>query len=113
MLFRSIVLSHIDIGGGLGISYDKEEGPDKSLFISTIVDLLKPLETTILIEPGRSIVGEAGLLVSKVINTKKSTSKNFIIVDAGMTDLLRPPLRGRQALRIIPLLLHCLECAKF
>ena len=54
--------------------------------------MLKPLATTILIEPGRSIVGEAGLLVSKVINTKKSSSKNFVVVDAGMTDLLRPPL---------------------
>ena len=89
---NNIKLSHIDIGGGLGISYNNEESPDKSLFISTILDLLKPLETTILIEPGRSIVGEAGLLVSKVINTKKSSSKNFVIVDAGMTDLLRPPL---------------------
>ena len=89
---NDIKLSHIDIGGGLGISYNNEESPDKSLFISTILDLLKPLETTILIEPGRSIVGEAGLLVSKVINTKKSSSKNFVIVDAGMTDLLRPPL---------------------
>ena len=89
---NNIKLSHIDIGGGLGIPYDNEKSPDKSLFISEIVDLLKPLATTILIEPGRSIVGEAGLLISKVINTKKSTSKNFIIVDAGMTDLLRPPL---------------------
>ena len=89
---NNIKLSHIDIGGGLGIPYDNEKSPDKSLFISEIVDLLKPLGTTILIEPGRSIVGEAGLLISKVINTKKSTSKNFIIVDAGMTDLLRPPL---------------------
>ena len=89
---NNIKLSHIDIGGGLGIPYDNEKTPDKSIFISEIVDLLKPLATTILIEPGRSIVGEAGLLISKVINTKKSTSKNFIIVDAGMTDLLRPPL---------------------
>jgi len=89
---NNIKLSHIDIGGGLGISYNNEESPDKSLFISTILDLLKPLATTILIEPGRSIVGEAGLLVSKVINTKKSSSKNFVVVDAGMTDLLRPPL---------------------
>ena len=89
---NNIKLSHIDIGGGLGIPYDNEKSPDKSLFISEIVDLLKPLATTILIEPGRSIVGEAGLLISKVINTKKSTSKNFVIVDAGMTDLLRPPL---------------------
>ena len=89
---NNIKLSHIDIGGGLGIPYDNEKIPDKSIFISEIVDLLKPLATTILIEPGRSIVGEAGLLISKVINTKKSASKNFIIVDAGMTDLLRPPL---------------------
>ena len=89
---NNIILSHIDIGGGLGIKYENEISPDKNLFISSITDLLKPFDVTILIEPGRSIVGEAGLLISKVINTKKTTSKEFIIVDAGMNDLLRPPL---------------------
>ena len=89
---NNIQLNHIDIGGGLGISYNNEESPNKSEFISRIIDLLKPLATTILIEPGRSIVGEAGILVSKVINTKSTPSKKFIIVDAGMSDLLRPPL---------------------
>ena len=89
---NNIILSHIDIGGGLGIKYENEISPDKNLFISSITDLLKPFDVTILIEPGRSIVGEAGLLISKVINTKKTTSKEFMIVDAGMNDLLRPPL---------------------
>ena len=89
---NNITLRHIDIGGGLGIKYENEISPDKNLFISSITDLLKPFDVTILIEPGRSIVGEAGLLISKVINTKKTTSKEFIIVDAGMNDLLRPPL---------------------
>ncbi|MBT4462302.1 MAG: diaminopimelate decarboxylase [Gammaproteobacteria bacterium] len=89
---NNIQLNHIDIGGGLGISYNNEESPNKSEFISRIIDLLKPLATTILIEPGRSIVGEAGILVSKVVNTKSTPSKKFIIVDAGMSDLLRPPL---------------------
>ena len=89
---NNIMLRHIDIGGGLGINYENEISPDKNTFISSITDLLKPFDVTILIEPGRSIVGEAGLLISKVINTKKTPSKEFIIVDAGMNDLLRPPL---------------------
>ena len=89
---NNITLRHIDIGGGLGIKYKDEISPDKNIFISSITDLLKPFDVTILIEPGRSIVGEAGLLVSKVINTKKTPSKEFIIVDAGMNDFLRPPL---------------------
>ena len=89
---NNIILRHIDIGGGLGIKYKDEISPDKNIFISSITDLLKPFDITILIEPGRSIVGEAGLLISKVINTKKTTSKEFIIVDAGMNDFLRPPL---------------------
>jgi diaminopimelate decarboxylase len=89
---NNIILSHIDIGGGLGIKYHNEIKPDKNTFISSIIKLLQPYDVTILIEPGRSIVGEAGLLISKVLNTKKTTSKEFIIVDAGMNDLLRPPL---------------------
>ena len=89
---KNILLSHIDIGGGLGIAYDNEESINKKTFITSVIKLLEPLSIKILIEPGRSIIGEAGLLIAKVINTKKSSNKNFVIVDAGMNDLLRPPL---------------------
>tara|TARA_Y100000992_G_scaffold13486_1_gene8018 strand:- start:153 stop:1397 length:1245 start_codon:yes stop_codon:yes gene_type:complete len=87
-----IELEHIDIGGGLGISYDKKPIVSKEDFSKEILKLVEPLELKLLIEPGRSIVGDAGILVTKVINTKKSPSKNFLIVDAGMNDLIRPPL---------------------
>ena len=87
-----IELEHIDIGGGLGISYDKKLIVSKEDFSKEILKLVEPLDLKLLIEPGRSIVGDAGILVTKVINTKKSPSKNFLIVDAGMNDLIRPPL---------------------
>ena len=87
-----IELEHIDIGGGLGISYDKKPIVSKEDFSKEILKLVEPLELKLLIEPGRSIVGDAGILVTKVINTKKSPSKNFLIVDAEMNDLIRPPL---------------------
>ena len=87
-----IELEHIDIGGGLGISYDKKPIVSKEDFSKEILKAVKPLDLKLLIEPGRSIVGDAGILVTKVINTKKSPSKNFLIVDAGMNDLIRPPL---------------------
>ena len=87
-----IELEHIDIGGGLGISYDKKPIVSKEDFSKEILKLVEPLDLKLLIEPGRSIVGDAGILVTKVINTKKSPSKNFLIVDAGMNDLIRPPL---------------------
>ena len=87
-----IELEHIDIGGGLGISYDKKPIVSKEDFSKEILKFVEPLDLKLLIEPGRSIVGDAGILVTKVINTKKSPSKNFLIVDAGMNDLIRPPL---------------------
>ena len=89
-----IELEHIDIGGGLGISYDKKPIVSKEDFSKEILKFVEPLDLKLLIEPGRSIVGDAGILVTKVINTKKSPSKNFLIVDAGMNDLIRPPLYG-------------------
>jgi diaminopimelate decarboxylase len=89
---KNIKINHIDIGGGLGISYNDEKLPSKSDFVDSITNIIKPLGLKILIEPGRSIVGDAGLLISKVLYTKTTSEKNFAIVDAGMNDLLRPPL---------------------
>ena len=87
-----INLTHIDIGGGLGISYENEKSVSKEIFISKIREIIGTRKLSLIIEPGRSIVGEAGLLVSRVINIKKSSTKNFVIADAGMNDLIRPPL---------------------
>ena len=89
---KDIKIDHIDIGGGLGILYSDEKLPSKANFINSITKIIKPFGLKILIEPGRSIVGNAGILISKVLYTKTTPTKNFAIVDAGMNDLLRPPL---------------------
>ena len=87
-----IVLKHIDIGGGLGISYQNESTVSKATFVTEIINAIGERNLSIIVEPGRSIVGESGLLVSKVTNIKKTSLKNFAVMDAGMNDLLRPPL---------------------
>ena len=89
---KDIKIGHIDIGGGLGILYSDEKLPSKANFIDSITKIIKPFGLKILIEPGRSIVGNAGILISKVLYTKITPTKNFAIVDAGMNDLIRPPL---------------------
>ena len=89
---QGIVLRHIDIGGGLGISYQNESTVSKDTFVTEIINAIGERNLSIIVEPGRSIVGESGLLVSKVTNIKKTPFKNFAVMDAGMNDLLRPPL---------------------
>jgi diaminopimelate decarboxylase len=89
---KDIKIDHIDIGGGLGILYSDEKLPSKADFVDLITNIIKPFDLKILIEPGRSIVGNAGLLISKVLYTKTTPTKNFAIVDAGMNDFIRPPL---------------------
>ena len=89
---QGIRLSHIDIGGGLGIAYQNESTVSKDTFVSDIINTIGGRNLSIIVEPGRSIVGESGLLVSKVTNIKKTSLKNFAVMDAGMNDLLRPPL---------------------
>lgn len=85
-------IQYIDLGGGLGIVYDKEEPPLPEEYSSVITEELKNLPLTLILEPGRVIVGNAGILVTKVLYTKKTKEKNFIIVDAGMNDLIRPAI---------------------
>ena len=87
-----IPLKHIDIGGGLGISYEGEPIIDKNIYISEVIKIIGDRKLSLVIEPGRSIVGEAGLLITKIINIKESSTKSFAITDAGMNDMLRPPL---------------------
>ncbi|MBL6700483.1 MAG: diaminopimelate decarboxylase [Gammaproteobacteria bacterium] len=89
---KGISISHIDVGGGLGIKYQDENIINKDFFISTIVSELKDLNIMILFEPGRSIVGDCGILVSRVQYVKESDEKSFLILDASMSELIRPPL---------------------
>jgi diaminopimelate decarboxylase len=86
-------LNYIDVGGGLGIRYKDEQPPTPQELFARLKKII-PKETTIICEPGRSIVGNAGILVCKVLYHKKVKNKNFIIVDASMTDLIRPTFYG-------------------
>ena len=89
-----ISIRYLDLGGGLGIQYDKEEPPTPSEYGDKLVEQLKGLDCTLILEPGRVLVWNAGILVTKVLYTKVGDGKHFIIVDAGMNDLARPSLYG-------------------
>ncbi|NBT40390.1 MAG: diaminopimelate decarboxylase [Alphaproteobacteria bacterium] len=87
-------ISHIDLGGGLGISYDQDQAPPPSpdAYAAVLAPKIKGIDATIAFEPGRLIAGNAGLLVSQVIYEKPTAAKNFLIIDAAMNDLMRPAL---------------------
>jgi diaminopimelate decarboxylase len=87
-------LKYLNIGGGLGIDYEREGDPIPSPadLINTIRPQLVAAGLTIVIEPGRSLIGNAGLMVSEVIGVKTNGSKNFIVVDGSMAELIRPAL---------------------
>src|SRR5579863_722427 len=87
-------ISHIDVGGGLGIPYreDNEPPPDPDAYAAIVKRATKNLNCKLIFEPGRLIVGNAGILVTRVIYVKRGEAKTFIIVDAGMNDLVRPTL---------------------
>ena len=87
-----IEIKYLDLGGGLGITYDQEDAPHPSEYAKAIMEASKDLHCTFILEPGRVIVGNAGILVTEVIYTKSNDEKNFIIIDAGMNDLIRPSL---------------------
>ncbi len=87
-------IRHLDLGGGLGITYNDESPPHPRDYSKAIYHLVTDLGCTILLEPGRVIVGNAGILVARVLLTKQIGDKNFVVVDAGMNDLLRPSLYG-------------------
>lgn len=87
-------IRYMDMGGGLGITYDKEEPPHPSKYGEAVIQGTKGLDVTLIFEPGRSMVGNAGILATKVVYTKKGSEKNFVIVDAAMNDLARPSLYG-------------------
>jgi diaminopimelate decarboxylase len=87
---QGIEIQCLDVGGGLGIPYKDEEPPVPTDLARSLIPLLKKRKLTLIIEPGRSIVGNAGILVTKALYIKKGEGKEFVIVDAGMNDLIRP-----------------------
>lgn len=91
---EAIDIQYLNIGGGLGIIYNNEKPQTAEEFAGKILPLLKSTGLKIILEPGRFIVGPSGILVAKILYIKKTPLKNFIIVDAGMNDLIRPSLYG-------------------
>lgn len=87
-------IKYLDLGGGLGITYDEEEPPHPADLGEALVTALKGMDVTLILEPGRVIAGNTGILVTEVQYTKTNEGKNFVIVDAGMNDLIRPSLYG-------------------
>jgi diaminopimelate decarboxylase len=89
-----IRIQHLDLGGGLGVRYRDEQPPQPAEYIQPLLETLGDREFEILIEPGRAIAANAGLLVTRVEYLKTTAEKNFAIIDAAMNDLLRPSLYG-------------------
>ncbi len=89
---RKIPVQYLDIGGGLGITYHTEKPPVPADLAKRLLPLVRGRDLTLIMEPGRSIVGNAGILVTKTLYLKKGEGKTFVIVDAGMNDLMRPSL---------------------
>jgi diaminopimelate decarboxylase len=86
---------YIDLGGGMGISYKyKDKKLNYAKYNKIIKKFLKRHRSKIIFEPGRSIIGDTGILISKIIYIKKNDTKNFVILDVAMNDLMRPALYG-------------------
>jgi len=91
---QGIFLQHIDVGGGLGVTYQDETPPSPADYAGAILDRLKKTDLEIILEPGRAIASNAGVLLTRVEYLKHGAVKNFAIVDAAMNDLIRPALYG-------------------
>ena len=89
---QGIVLEHIDLGGGLGVTYDDEVPPTPQEFADAVWPKLKDRNVKLVLEPGRSIAANAGIFVTQVEFLKSNEEKNFAIIDGGMNDLIRPSL---------------------
>lgn len=87
-------IRYLDMGGGLGITYNDETPPEPHEYAAALAEGLRGLEITLLLEPGRVLVGNAGILLTKVLYLKGTDEKNFVVVDGGMNDLIRPALYG-------------------
>jgi diaminopimelate decarboxylase len=89
-----IQIDYLDLGGGLGITYNEEDPPHPKEYADAVRQSLGKENLTLILEPGRVIVGNAGILVTEVLYTKRTPEKTFFIVDAAMNDLIRPSLYG-------------------
>jgi diaminopimelate decarboxylase len=87
-------IRYLDLGGGLGIQYKDEEPPRPEEYAAALIQGLEGLDVTLILEPGRVIVGNAGILVTEVLYLKETEEKKFVVVDGGMNDLIRPALYG-------------------
>src|SRR5262249_43615241 len=85
-------IEYLNMGGGFGIHYRKQEAPPADAFAEVIIPAVQKAGCKLVLEPGRFIVGNAGILVSRVLYTKESGGKHFVIQDAAMNDLIRPTL---------------------
>lgn len=89
---QNIALEHVDVGGGLGVRYKDEKPPTVASYLSEVLKKLKGRNLTLIVEPGRSIAAEAGVLLTRIELIKRTVDKSFAIVDAAMNDLLRPSI---------------------
>jgi diaminopimelate decarboxylase len=87
-------LEYLDLGGGLGVRYTTEKNSSRVEYARMVAGLVRPLGLHLLLEPGRSIIAASGILLTRVIYTKRNRGKTFVVVDAAMNDLLRPALYG-------------------
>lgn len=91
---HGILLKYLDFGGGLGVRYTNEKPPAREAYARMVAQILEPLHTHLLLEPGRTIIGPTGVLLMRVLYVKESRGKTFVVVDAGMNDQMRPVLYG-------------------
>jgi diaminopimelate decarboxylase len=87
-------LRYLDIGGGLGVRYDTEQPPEQDRFATLVLPAVRDTGLRLIMEPGRFVVGNAGVLLTRVLYLKRSGGKNYLVCDAGMTELLRPSHYG-------------------
>lgn len=95
LLQQGAPLEYIDLGGGLGVSYDGGEVPSAGDYVAALVDAVRFTALPIVVEPGRAIMAPAGVLLAQVVDVKpRAATSEFVVIDAGMTELLRPALYG-------------------
>lgn len=99
---NGINIKYVNVGGGLGIKYHNESIPKIDEIAEMFIPIIKEAEVKLILEPGRSIVGNAGIIVTKVLHIKKTAKKKFIVVDTAMNDLIRPAIYDSYH-RVIPL----------
>jgi diaminopimelate decarboxylase len=91
---QGIALRYLDFGGGLGVRYTNEKIPTRAAYARMVSRIVRPLGLQLLLEPGRTIIAPAGVLLTRVLYVKRNRGKTFVVVDAGMNDLMRPSLYG-------------------